>query len=104
MMNTELPIHLDPRVRIEVPLPKGWTRRWKDIVAQVCQEHRVTEEQLYSACRADHLTAARADLYWFAFRDTRLAIDEIARRTGGRDQSSVRNLVKHAIKRRGEPR
>lgn len=101
MMNQ---IHLDPTVRIKMPLPKGWKRRWLEIVRQVCKEHHVLPEDLLSPCRTDILIEARADLYWYARRDTELSLADIGRRTGGRDHSTVIHGLARAVARRGEPR
>jgi chromosomal replication initiator protein len=103
MMNTT-PIHLDPTAVIPMPLPKGWRRRWADIVRQVCKEHRVKPEELLTGCRMEHLVEARADLYWFARRDTPLSLPEIGRRAGGRDHTTVLTGLRRAIARRGAPR
>jgi chromosomal replication initiation ATPase DnaA len=98
------PAHLDPSARIEMPIPKGWRRRWTDIVSQVCKEHHVKRDELLSPCRSENLLEARADLYWYARRDTNLSLADIGRRTGGRDHSTVIHGLARAIARRGEPR
>ena len=105
MMNTQtLPIHLNPKARIEMPLPKGWKRRWADIVRQVCREHLVSVDDLLSPCREVRLLKAREDLYWYAVRDTPLSLKQIGMRVGGRDHSTVIMALGHAKARRGEPK
>jgi chromosomal replication initiation ATPase DnaA len=87
-----------------MPTPKGWKRRWSDIVEQVCREHHVKREELLTGCRKEHLVEARADLYWYARRDTNLSLADIGRRSGGRDHTTVICGLKRAQSRRGAPR
>jgi chromosomal replication initiation ATPase DnaA len=103
-MNMMNQIHLDPTAVIHIPVPRGWKRTWMDIVRQVCREHGVTQDDLTGRCRTERVLEARADLYWYARRDTALSLQAIGERTGGRDHTSVMSVISRAIARKGAPK
>jgi chromosomal replication initiation ATPase DnaA len=77
--------------------------RWKQIVTEVCEKHKIGRVEVMSRTRRYAVVNARHEAMWRMRAETTMSLPEIGKRLGGFDHTTVLHGVrKHAALLRGE--
>ena len=68
--------------------------RWRDIVKQVCEKHRVSPMEIRSRHRNKSIVAARHEAFYRLRTETALSYPQIGKKMGGFDHTTCYNGVK----------
>ena len=83
--------------------PLALRSKWKQIVTEVCEKHKIGRVEILSRTRRYPVVHARHEAMWRMRNETTLSLPEIAKRLGGLDHTTVlHGIRRHEAKMRGE--